>query len=247
MSVNLFDYGGFPTKKQRRKISENSPHLNDLKLEIDYNNLNDIFKFFSLHEFKSWIRQFNNRIGEVKLSYIMSIYYYNMGIPDNEWSIPPGKNNNSTRFFPNLEQKHFCIKYFFDYYSDIFYYKTFGVWDSILHLINIFYEINIQEYNKGFKKNIMKELKKHDKELYNYLNELRKDEVYKKANKIRNDLTHNFPPNDVGPGVKRYENGYTAFAAGNYTTSKEFKENMDGIIKLLANTVTKLEIHFKKN
>ncbi|MBM7623696.1 Cthe_2314 family HEPN domain-containing protein [Sporohalobacter salinus] len=243
MSINLFDFGGFPTKEERKEISQSIPYFKELRLEVDYNSTNE-HDIFSVREFKSWLRQFNNRIGEVKLSYIMAIYYYKMRIPDENWHISPGHIGQSVEYFPDFEEKHFCIKYFFDYYADIFYYKIFGVWDSIYHLINVFYCINIKGFEVEFKGKLMRKLKKHNIELYKYFQGLRENPVYKKANKIRNDLTHNFPSNDVGPGVERSDRGYTVLKVGDYITSKEFKENMDGIIELLWETIKKLEIHF---
>lgn len=247
MSINIFDFGGFPTKEQRKDINKSFPCLKELWLELnrendkEFNNMHDLIAH---REFVEWVRQFNNRVGQVKLSYIMSIYYYNMGIPDEEWNKSPGNHGSSVQYFHNFEEKHYGIKYFFNYYSDIFYYKIFGVWDSIYHLINKFYQINIQTNDIKFKNKLLKKLKKHNKDLYKYFENLSKNDIYLKAKKLRNDLTHNFPSNDIGPGVNRDEDGSIIVGVGDYVTSNEFKENMEGLLELLRDTIIELKKHF---
>lgn len=246
MPLNLFDFGGFPSREQRSEIFGSLPFLQDMRLEIieksDSNETMYIDEWEMYLEFNSWLRQFNNRIGEVKLSYLMSMYYYNMGIPDGEWHISPGKNGESIQYFPNFKEESFCIKYYFDYHSDVFYYKIFGVWDSIIHLINIYYRINIFKFDSYFKQTIIKALKTKNPSLHSYLSNLSKNKIYRKANTLRNNLTHNFPSNDIDPGVERIGNGITIHKVGNYVTSKEFKENMDGILELLWKTLKKLQM-----
>ena len=246
MSINIFDFGGFPTKEEREVIEKGMPHLDQIILNINPNQYSTARKvefFYSLKEFKSWLRHFNNKIVGITHSYIMVIYYYNMGIPDEEWNQLPEKTGESIQYFPNFKDEHYCIKYFFNYYLDVFYHKLFGAWDSMCHLINIFYGMNIKT-GSGFNGKVMEELKNHDLDLYNYLQGVINNEIYKKANQIRNNLTHNYPPNDIDSGIERLDSGITIYTVGNYTTSKNLKENMNNIIKLLNKTNKKLKVYF---
>ena len=233
----LFDYFDVPSAEDRKRLIEGSAILECMNLEILFkSNDNDINLFMRQIEFQNWLRAFNNRIGELYLTYIMLMHFYSKGIPDEEWYISPGRNGESTEYFPHFEEKHHGIKYFFDYFVSVFYYQLFSIWDSIPHLINVYYGFEINPDLKFLSK-VMKKLETKNAVLYKLLFDLRQNEVYRKANKLRNDLTHNFTPTDIDSGIKRTTNENSrviSFGLGKYTRTREFKENIDQVLELLA-------------
>ena len=165
----------------------------------------------------------------------MLTYYFNKRIPDDEWRRSPGENGESIQFFPNFKEEHFYWKDQFDYYSDIFYYKLFSVWDTIGHMLNVIFEINVSLNNVHFK-TVLKKLEFYNKILYEKLEKIKTDPVFEKASEIRNDITHNYLPNSVGLIVKKTKKNITV-GVKNYFTTKEIKENIESVIILLKKTI----------
>lgn len=96
-------------------------------------------------ELKYWIREFNNRSFDLSNTYLMLINYYNKGIPDKEWYMSPGKNGCSVQYFPHFEEQHYAYLYWFGFYMDSFYTRFFGLIDTIYHILNIKYNLEVPE------------------------------------------------------------------------------------------------------
>lgn len=59
----------------------------------------------------------------------------------------------------------------------------------------------------------------------------------RKPKKIRNALTHNYPPMTIGSAVSKKNTNSVSLGVGQYTTSKEIKENAAEILELLAKAI----------
>ena len=82
------------------------------------------------------------------------MFHFTKGVPDDEWFISPGKNGESIQYYPHFEEKDHFTKAQFDYYADIFYYKLFSAWDTVGHVLNVLYELEIDKatFNEAVKK-----------------------------------------------------------------------------------------------
>ncbi|GAJ21734.1 unnamed protein product, partial [marine sediment metagenome] len=161
-------------------------------------------------------------------------YYFEKGIPDDEWFISPGKQGESVQYYPHFDKKHFLIKSEFDYYADVFYYKIFSAWDTIGHLLNILYKLKIKRV--GFKSAIAK-LKSANPNLFKSLKAIVDDPDFQKANKLRDDITHNYLPSTVDSGIDKPSERKVTFGVGKYTKSAEFYQNVRASLHLFVKTL----------
>ncbi|MGW7160712.1 Cthe_2314 family HEPN domain-containing protein [Paenibacillus taichungensis] len=230
----IHEYLEYPTKEQWIEIEENSK-INSLYLEVKRPEINDLFAMFAEQELASWIRLFNNRLGQSRMSYIFFKHYYNKGIPDEEWYISPGKDGQSIQYFPHFKKDETInYKVMFDYYVDAFYYKFFSAWDTIFHIINVQYQFDVEK-DKDFNRNILTNLNSVNLALKKQFNKTNYSKAFKKSRILRNDITHNFAPNDISSGIsKKKEDGQLkeiSFGVGSYTPSSEFVQNIDEVIE----------------
>jgi len=236
--VNFFDWFTLPDEKQWDKILEANTALRRLSLRIRSRpkSLSDLSGFCSSWEYPSWLRLLNNRLSDVRTTYVVARHHFDKGIPDDEWFRSPGRNGLSVEYWPNFKTKHHYIKHFFDYYVDVFYYKVFSALDTLPQLLNAYFQMDVKP-GRGAVTKIMKELSHRNETLFQFLDGLQENSTYQTARNIRNDLAHNFPDVDVGPGVTKYATPGgrgVAFGIGRYTTSKELMSNMDGLLSLVA-------------
>lgn len=166
------------------------------------------------------------------------MFYYQKGIPDQRWFIQPGRDGKSIEYYPDFQERHFHIKGWFDFYSDILYFKLFSSWDTVGHVLNAKYDLKIKEVHFT---NVINALKSKDQTLHTTLLELTRTDSYKKGRKIRNDVTHNYAPNIAGTAVFKPESnpiGIThVFGLKNYTTSDEIVANAQELFELFAKTI----------
>jgi hypothetical protein len=122
---------------------------------------------------------------------------------------------------------------------DNYYSKFSGLIDSVYHVIDAHYDFKIKK-DLSFKRNVSSKLKTKNLKLYDYLEALKENKVYKSTNLFRNNLMHNYRPNQIDSGLKySIEDGKTTIALtiGNYTTTSEFVTNIEESIDLLGELV----------
>lgn len=227
----------YPSRDDWEKLVKTLP-LEKLRI-----NLSDFEKrgnspnhFVDSIEIDTWTMHLSHRLADICKSYVMLMYYYNKGIPDDEWYISPGRKGESIQYFPHFEKEHFYAKDQFDYYADMFYYKIFSAWDTIGHVLNVLDDLGIKEKNVSFNLAV-KKLEEKNLNLYNNLKELKGDPNFKEAKRLRHDITHNYLPGSVGSGIKRPSNNTITYGVGSYTPSKKIKDNVIKAIGLLVKTL----------
>ncbi len=233
----------YPTKDEWIKIQENS-NIDKLKLTVAIPQSTDIFTFAINQELRSWIRLFNNRLGETRMSYVLFMSNFNEGIPDEQWYISPGFNGESIQYFPHFEEKNFHFKSMFDYYVDIFYYKFFSAWDTMFHILNTHQQFDVNS-GIGFNNKVLNKLKVTNQELHNIIKETDNSASFIKSRDLRNNITHNFAPNEVSSGLTKLKrNGELKridVGIGSYTPSSIFVENINGVIEEFSNLLKVIE------
>lgn len=86
----------------------------------------------------------------------------------------------------------------------------------------------------------MKELQAKDNILFKALKKCWQDEAYKKAERFRNDLTHNYRPNFIDSGISESHEGdeiIISVGLGEYTTTTEFITNIEETVDLMAEII----------
>lgn len=182
--------------------------------------------------------QLHYREVNIANSYVFLQYYFEKGIPDDEWR-KTGDRRNSIKYFPNFKEEHFIIKNWFDYYSDTFYYQLFSAWDIIGHIMNVYFNLGIEKGKVDFSKAVSK-VKQSNYELWLKLDNILKSPPYEKARKLRNDIAHNYLPRSVGFTVTTKITGNTkqiGLGIRTYVTSKEIVKNILEILELFQETI----------
>ena len=185
----------FPTEEEWRTLSLAYPYK---KLEVS----EELFTF-SVHSKGSferstamlqiifWVVHLQNRIAQTTWSHRLLMYFFNKGIPDNEWAISPGTRGQSVEYYPHFDDRADDIKMMFDYYADIFYYKLFSAWDNLGHLLNIQHHIEMKRPTFSA---AVKHLEKVEHPLGLTLQAISNSADFVTMRRLRNDITHmNFP------------------------------------------------------
>ncbi|TQS00066.1 Cthe_2314 family HEPN domain-containing protein [Paenibacillus ottowii] len=244
--MDIYDYARNPLKEDWQKIcGEKVEVINNLGLSDPKRKFNVLNLFDGYHgiNLSYWIREFNNRIFDLITNYTLLKSYYDAGIPDEEWYKSPGDNGESIQYFPHFKEEHFGNLYWFSFYMDSYYTRFEGVIDSVYHLVNVKYQFDV-ETTLGFRIRVMKKLKTKDSDLYAYLNSLPENPVFKEIKDFRNNIVHNFRPNQVDSGLSKTKNedGSTTYSMGigNYTSSSEFLNNINESLDLLLEITDKI-------
>jgi len=184
-------------------------------------------------ELNGCIYEIQHRLADTSRSHILMMFYYEKGIPDKRWYISPGKNGESVQYFPDFEEEHFYIKGWFDFYSDVFYYKLFSTWDLIGHALNVKYDLGVKRVDFG---KAVRALEGKNRPLHDNLESIRNAPAFQTAKKIRDNITHNSLPNTVGMAVYKGDR-FETVGLKHYTTSDEIVANVRETVALLEATM----------
>jgi len=228
----------FPTKEEWRELEESYPFE---KVEVSEEHFQytaypqgSIERFSAIPEILTWTVHLQNRLIQTRWSYVLLMFHFNKGIPDDEWFVSPGKRGQSIEYYPHFEKKDHLVKAQFDYYADIFYYKLFSAWDTLGHLLNVTYELEIERasFDKAVKK-----LKTVKPALHGKLKQIMDSPNFWKMSKFRHDATHNHLPGHIGSSVRRVSKNHVTSGGGSYTPSAQIKDNVIKSLNLFAETL----------
>lgn len=132
----------------------------------------------------------------------------------------------------------------FDYYAEIFYYYFFSTRDIIAQLINLYYRINIPEYELRYNKKIFDKINNvsvKDSAIIFHENA-------KSSSDIRNGFAHRFPlnkPNYRSEITEIDGKKILGKGGGDFIGSEKIKENMDFSLNSLSMLMEELKEHAK--
>lgn len=223
----------YPAREERKLANLKYPKLRNFGFEyvyeiisiLDNNPMEEVHKKSSLYY---WDLCLLNKLGKLSESYIFLHTNYNRGIPDS---------------FDKMSQIEFLNHFLFDYYAEIFYYHYFSARDNIGQILNIYYDLKIEENEVYFNKLIPLLTNVQVKTAITKFND-----STKVTSKYRNAFTHRFPLNypDYRPNFK-HENGHKKFSAGSgkYIKPSEFMFNIDESLQFLDDFMTELKKEIK--
>lgn len=190
-------------------------------------------------------RLLNNKLLSLDRNFGYAMFYYQKGIPDDEWFVSPGKQGQSVQYYPHFEDKHYSNHFNFTYFVDVFFLQSITVYETIGHLLFSYFDFKVNENNPqdqiSFNNAIFK-LKNINRSLYKDLNSVKYSKNFQLGVRMRNDIAHNHPPHQIDSGISKAK-GIVAFGVGNYTTSKEIKKVMIGLLMSIKTTFKMLEKH----
>jgi hypothetical protein len=239
------DYLQFPAKDDWNEIYKQSPFvqikeiLETFRIPQEAKGFNGLFV---LTEMVIFYEEFENRIADLQKSYIFMMYFFGRGIPDNPWFISPSLDGKKTiQYFPEFEDIHYINKDWFDYFSEMFYFKYFSAFDVGAHMLKIFHNLEIKKPSFEL---VVSKLEDKNATLFNLLNRLRREEAYLLAKKVRNDITHNRAPSSNGMEVVRGKNAGSLGVRKDYILSETIVENVRDCCHLLKKLLVVLHESF---
>jgi hypothetical protein len=176
---------------------------------------------------------------DVAKSFVLLRYYFEKGIPDDEWYKSPGDDGSSIQYYPHFEKQHFIIKDWFYFYSDTFYHKLFSAWDMVGHIINVYFKLGIKSERVYFP-NAVNGLKEIEVDLWKKLDDILNSSPYQRAKSLHNDVTHNYLPSSAGLAVTTKKSGNTvktSIGIRKYITSKEIMSNVSEILEVFQKSI----------
>lgn len=176
------------------------------------------------------------RFYHMERSYIFSRFYYENGIPDDEWHLSPGTNGESVEYYPHFTKDDHLNKSWFDFYVDVFYFKIFSMYDVLAHIVNVAFILGFQKRNTSMNQNLISKLKGIDAPLSSSLSALLDSPEFIRAKEIRNDISHNYLPHSVGMSVTR-NGGTITVGIKSYIKSREIIKNMNEIQSILCEMI----------
>src|SRR5699024_12271948 len=108
--------------------------------------------------------------------FVFAFFYEYNASSDDEPSISPGNQRQSVQYYPHFEYQHYSNLYNFSYFVDIFFLKSFTVYETIGHLLFKLYNFKIKR-NISFNNAILK-LKDVNYPLYKELDSIKNSENY---------------------------------------------------------------------
>ena len=245
--MDILDYQLILEKGDIRKLSGDlDEHFEKLQLELpSKDSYGGFISFFENMELEYSIREFNNRKCSLVINYALAKKYLDKGIPDAPYYKVPGKNGTGISYFPLFEDEHYVNHYWYGFYMESFYFRFEGLLDAIYHILKQKYDLNIPTKN-GFQQAVLKKVKIKEPDLYNFLKSFKENNAYIDMKKIRNDITHNYSPNQLSSGITRHKNGdgkTEAISSGvpEYTNVSQIQSNVDSNIRLLAELIEDIQ------
>lgn len=187
-----------------------------------------------------WLIHLQNRLADVFVSYIMARFYLSKGIPDEPWYISPGRRGNNIEYFPNFEEVHFTRKAQYDYYVDVFYYKLFSAFDTLGHLLDTIYDLDLPS-SRVYLATAVDALAPRDPTFHGRLKQILDSRAFREAHSFRIAITHNSPPNEAGPLVASPAPTGCFIGVGTYTCCATFMDNMHAVLTEAALIITLLK------
>lgn len=242
MTINI-ELFCFPAKDDMLPLLNESP-LSNYQLEPESFSKEDIslIELFDFQiELNELVHFLNNRVFQVNLIYAYVLYYYNRGIPDEEWQVIDKKGK--IQFFPHLNNEHWTNKIHFEHHIDSLFQRVFTTQDLIAHVLYKRFGLVNKGRGKISFNNAITNLKEQEKdeELSNKLRVIKVSEKFRIASKIRNDIVHNKPPYRVHT-VSETRNGVTAKGT-HYMTSKQVIKNIQGLLECVKEILETVRIH----
>jgi len=236
----------YPSQQEWKEVIDSFPIIEELAFE-GINNVNEnsyadeLDKLIAANDIFPWINRLNNKFSKLRFSYVLLKFYKLKGINDIRWA--EHLDDGTTKYFPDFKDKgDYYIKFLFNYSCENFYYHYISALDILIHLINIYYNLGVEEEVYYFNLEVCKKLKPKNSQLFKLLEDFRKtnSDIYDD----RNDLAHNFAFYEIDYRSRKVsENGKEVIHMGleKYTTSDEAVNKVEHNVKQLAALLKEIE------
>ena len=100
------------------------------------------------------------------------------------------------QYMPNFKPEHHMRLFWFNHFAANLYVTAFGVWDSIIEMLNIFYDINAKPDLRQ-RNEVLKWLKTNKNDVFVVFDGLKDNPIYIKANGYRTQFVHGIAPSEI--------------------------------------------------
>ncbi|WP_431808213.1 Cthe_2314 family HEPN domain-containing protein [Lysinibacillus sphaericus] len=164
-----------------------------------------------------WKNEFNYKLVSIGINYGYLYTYY--------------KSLDGFDIYQVSDSEKLAYHFWFSYEAESLLTRLVTLIDNLYHLINIKFDLNVEE-GLGFRKKITKKLTEINSSLALYLEGIYQDSRYKSVQDIRNDFTHNHSPLNLTSGYKK-EGNEAFFSKGDYLKPSEIVDSINEFINLL--------------
>ncbi|WGF40265.1 MULTISPECIES: Cthe_2314 family HEPN domain-containing protein [Lysinibacillus] len=201
---------------------------NDLDLEIG-NNLEEMsfevsqskYNLLEMNNGKMsvdhWKNEFNQKMLSISINYGYVYVYF--------------KKLDGYDIYQKKDLEKIAYHYWFSYEVESLLYRLFTLVDNLVHIINVKYQLEIEE-NLQFRKNVLSALESKNKDLFDCFKDAIKDDRYVTAQDVRNSFTHNHSPLSMTSGFVKQGQTIT-ISKGKYSKPVEILGCIDEFINLL--------------
>lgn len=164
--------------------------LNNLKIDIvNFVYLKeDIFRYPPLEEM---IQIHNNTVKNLMVTYALCRHYCNKEMSDGS------SDQESTQNESDFREEYWMKRYWFNHFAEIIYLRLFSMWDNIVRLLDVFYDLQV-EHNLAFAYHVLTLLKQKQPSIANLLeNDILHHSLYLNALNNKNKLIYATSPDDV--------------------------------------------------
>lgn len=197
--------------------------------KIEFNDIQAITQNIHIQHLE---RVFLNKTNLLHLNFSWAMFYYERGIPDEEWYKSPGDGGQSIEYFSKFSKDiHWENYYNYSYFTTYFFHEAFSALELLGHILNEIFRLNLQDRAINFNTSLNK-IKNENEKLYMEIENIKSKSNYKELVDIRHNMVHNTSPIIISSGVKK-SNNTTWFGTGEYTTSSIIKEKMKDFLQMI--------------
>jgi len=204
-----------------------------------------IMQIEKIKELLTWKIALHNKWNDVIKSYVMMMFYYNKGIPDDPYFISPGRNGNTADYFPNFKPEHHARKDAFDFYTDVFFFKVFSAFDCIWQTLNVYLDCGLKSKKVTFGR-VCRKIKNSYPDVELFIRKLFKDTRYRNGIILRDSIVHRLPTGAQGSGIS-HKGDATLFSISEYMTSDQTVEIAKDLLYFSMEANEKIKGQFVKN
>src|SRR4051812_48529276 len=87
---------------------EDLPEVDEFRCAVFPRGSVEAFK--AGHYLQNWTVHLQNRLIQTRWSWVMTMFFFNKGIPDDEWYRSPGRGGAAIQYYPNFTSEDHTVK-----------------------------------------------------------------------------------------------------------------------------------------
>ncbi len=221
-------YYKYPTLEERRDYAQKNKKLLRFQFESIslfnsfFNKKTDIEEIYEKNQLYYWNIVLSNRLGKLSETKLFLTTHFDRGFKERPLE---------------CKNQELVDRMLFDYFAEIFYNFFFSSLDTLAHVLNHFYNLNIEENKVSFGWILFSKI--NQLEIKNKLKEF--NSSIKEAREFRNSFNHRFPVNHKDYRIKKEDNKTFSEGFGKIIPSKDIIKNINDSTNLFNGLLKELK------